>query len=255
MDLSNKVALVTGAGIGIGKGIALHLAECGADVVVNYRSSERQAMTVVEQIEAMGRKAIAIKADVSSVEEINAMVAKVLDTFGRIDILVNNSAVVPIVDFFEVTEASWDETLDTNLKGCFFAAQACARAMVKQGGGKIINISSVHATHTMTKYAAYASSKGGMNAMTRQVALDLAPLNIQVNAVAPGATDVEKNHENPLHDVVQIGKQIPAGRIGYPLDVASAVAFFASASSDFITGQILTVDGGSTTQFYLKQVD
>jgi NAD(P)-dependent dehydrogenase (short-subunit alcohol dehydrogenase family) len=255
MDLSNKVALVTGAGIGIGKGIALHLAERGADIIVNYRSSERQALAVVEQIRAMGRKAIAIKADVSSVQEINAMVELAKNTLGTIHILVNNSAVDPVIDFFEVTEEKWDQVLDTNLKGCFFCTQACAKEMVKNGGGKIINISSVHGLLTMTKYAAYASSKGGMNALTRQVALDLAQYNIQVNAVSPGATEVEKNFLHPLHDSVKVGKQIPAGRIGMPLDVATAVAFFASSDSDYVTGQLLTVDGGSSTQFYLKSVD
>ncbi|QGQ94291.1 glucose 1-dehydrogenase [Paenibacillus psychroresistens] len=255
MDLSNKVVLVTGAGIGIGKGIALHLAACGADVIVNYRSSEKQALEVVEQIQAMGRKAIAIKADISSVKEINAMIEQAKEAFGTIHVLVNNSAYCPTIDFFDVTEESWDEVLDTNLKGSFFTAQACAREMVKHGGGKIINISSVHALLTMTKYAAYASSKGGMNALTRQLALDLAHLNIQVNAVSPGATEVEKNLAHPLHDSLAVGKQIPAGRIGMPKDVATVVAFFASSASDFVTGQVLTVDGGSSTQFYLKSVD
>jgi NAD(P)-dependent dehydrogenase (short-subunit alcohol dehydrogenase family) len=123
--------------------------------------------------------------------------------------------------------------------------------MLDQGGGKIINISSVHGTVTMPRYAAYAASKGGMNALTRQLALDLATHQIQVNAVAPGATDVAKFHNNPNHDVNRIGKQIPLGRIGYPDDVAKVVAFLASSASDFMTGQVITVDGGSSTRFFL----
>ncbi len=255
MYLNNRVALITGSGRGIGKGIALHLAECGVDIVVNYRSSKQQALELVKQIQSMGRRALAIQADVSSVPEIHFMIDKIKDTFGTIDILVNNSAIDTMYSFFDITEENWDQVLDTNLKGSFFCAQACAREMVKKGGGKIINISSVHGCLTMPKYAAYASSKGGMNAMTRQLALDLAPFNIQVNAVAPGPTEVEKFTENPLHDKWEIGKQTPAGRIGEPEDVARVVAFFASAGSDFVTGQVITVDGGSSARFYLKSDD
>lgn len=252
MDLTNQVALVTGAGIGIGKGIALHLAGLGADVAVNYRSSEKQALEVVDQIRAMGRRAIAVKADVSDVKQIHQMTGAVAEELGGIDILVNNSAIDPMENFFDVTEEMWDAVIDTNLKGAFFCSQACARLMAVKGKGKIINISSVHGSLTMPRYAVYASSKGGMNAMTRQLALDLAPSGIQVNAIAPGATEVEKFTQlNPDHDIHAIGKQIPLGRIGYPLDVAQVVGFFASSGSDFVTGQVLTVDGGSSTRFFL----
>jgi NAD(P)-dependent dehydrogenase (short-subunit alcohol dehydrogenase family) len=250
--LNGKVALITGAGRGIGKGIALRLAEDGADVVVNYHSSGQQANEVVAQIQTLGRQALAIQADISDVSQIQRMVKQVIDHFGKVDILVNNSAIDPTINFFDVTEEQWDRVLDTNLKGTFFCTQACAREMVSAGGGKIILISSVHGSLTMPRYAAYAASKGGMNALTRQLALDLARYNIQVNAIAPGATDVEKFWVHPGHDVQFIGEQIPSGRIGYPEDVAKVVSFFASAGSDYVTGQVITVDGGSSTRFFLN---
>ncbi|MBB6670783.1 SDR family NAD(P)-dependent oxidoreductase [Cohnella nanjingensis] len=251
-DLNGKVAIVTGSGRGIGKRIAYRLAECGANVVVNYANSEQGASDIVREIAKLGRQAVAVKADVSSVGQIEDMVAKTVELFGRVDILVNNAAIDPMIDFFDVTESFWDRVLDTNLKGAFFCSQACAREMLKLGRGKIINISSVHGSLTMPRYAAYASTKGGMNAMTRQLALDLAKYNITVNAVAPGATEVEKFTEDPNHDKDAVGRQIPLGRIGYPEDVAPVVSFFASADADFVTGQILTVDGGSSTRFFLQ---
>ncbi|MDG0793890.1 3-oxoacyl-ACP reductase FabG [Cohnella ginsengisoli] len=252
MKLQGKVALVTGAGRGIGRGIALEMAKEGADVVIHYRSSERQAVEAAEKIRSMGRRALLLRADLSEVRQIDGMMEAIREQWGGVDILVNNSAIDPTFDFFEVTEERWDQVLDTNLKGGFFCAQACARDMVKKGGGKIIFISSVHGNTTMPKYSAYAASKGGINAMTRQLALDLARYNIQVNAIAPGATDVEKFHEDPGHDPVAIGEQIPLGRIGYPDDVAKVAAFFASSDSNFVTGQVLTVDGGSSTRFFLR---
>ncbi|WP_232058234.1 3-oxoacyl-ACP reductase family protein [Cohnella abietis] len=251
--LQGKVALVTGSGIGIGRGIALQLAADGADIVINYRSSASQALETAEQIRSMGRRVLAIQADVSKVSEIRRMTEEIRAHFGGVDILINNSAVDPMDDFFEVTEETWDRVIDTNLKGTFFCIQACAADMVKKGQGKIINISSVHGVQTMPRYGAYAASKGGMNALTRQLALDLAQYNIQVNAIAPGATEVDKfSAINPNHSVEAIGAQIPLGRIGYPEDVAKVVAFYASSGSDFVTGQVVTVDGGSSTRFFLK---
>lgn len=252
LPLLGKVALITGAGRGIGRGIALQLARDGADIVLNYRNSEQSAIELAASIREMGRRAFIVRADVSDVRQIFRMAARAEAEFGGVDILVNNSAIDPTIPFFDVTEEQWDAVLDTNLKGSFFCVQACARGMAaRKQGGKIINISSVHGNLTMPRYAAYASSKGGLNAMTRQLALDLAHYQIQVNAVAPGATDVEKFHDHPGHNTEAIGAQIPLGRIGYPDDVARVVAFLASPASDYVTGQVVTVDGGSSTKFFL----
>ncbi|GBF75696.1 short-chain dehydrogenase [Paenibacillus sp. 598K] len=251
--LEGKVALVTGSGIGIGRGIALRLAADGADVVVNYRSSADEAEETAERIRDLGRRALVVRADVSEVRQIVAMMEQVRASFGGVDVLVNNSAIDPRADFFDVTEEMYDRVMDTNLKGTFFCTQQCAADMARKGGGKVINISSVHGMLTMPHYAVYATTKGGMNALTRQLALDLAASNIQVNAVAPGATEVEKFARlDPGHDKDAIGRQIPLGRIGYPEDVAKVVAFLASSGSDFMTGQVVTVDGGSSTRFFLQ---
>ncbi|TLS53892.1 3-oxoacyl-ACP reductase FabG [Paenibacillus antri] len=249
--LTGKVAVVTGAGRGIGKKIAIELANSGVCVVVNYAHSEQGALEIVDEISNRNGSAIAVKADISSLEGVDRLVRQAVGAFGRIDMLVNNAAVDPTEDFFEVTESFWDRVVDTNLKGAFFCAQACAREMVKTGKGKIINISSVHGSLTMPRYAVYAATKGGINAMTRQLALDLAKYNIQVNAVAPGATEVEKLADDPLYDKEHIGGLIPLGRIGEPEDVANVVAFLASPAADYVTGQIITVDGGSSTRFFL----
>jgi NAD(P)-dependent dehydrogenase (short-subunit alcohol dehydrogenase family) len=249
--LTDKVAIVTGAGRGIGKQIALHLAQAGAHVVVNYAHSEKGALEIVEQIKAGNGSAIAFKADVSSNEQIQSMVKQAVDTFGKLDIMVNNAAIDPMKDFFEITEEFWSRVVDTNMKGTFFCSQIAAREMLKTGKGKIINISSVHGILTMPQYAVYASTKGGINAMTRQLALDLGKYNIQVNAIAPGATEVEKFSEDPYHDIEKVGAIIPLGRIGYPQDVAPLVNFLASKDSDYITGQVITVDGGSSTKFFM----
>jgi NAD(P)-dependent dehydrogenase (short-subunit alcohol dehydrogenase family) len=249
--LAGKVAVVTGAGRGIGSCIALQMSQSGAKVVVNYAHSEQGAHELVDQIRKDGNEAVAIKADISSVTDIKQMVQQTLQHFGRIDILVNNAAIDPMEDFFEVSEEFWDRVVDTNLKGSFFCSQACAREMVNVGGGRIINISSVHGNLTMPRYAAYASTKGGINAMTRQLALDLAQYNITVNAVAPGATEVEKFVGEPWFNKEYIGGLIPLGRIGQPEDIAPMVAFLASAKASFITGHVITIDGGSSTKFYL----
>lgn len=252
-NLKGQVALVTGAGRGIGKSIALHLAELGASVVVHYGSSQKGANEIVDQIRSLpgAGQAVALKADISSVQDIRMLADETIRQFGQIDILVNNAAIDPTIDIFEVTEAFWDKVVNTNMKGAFFCAQLCAQDMAKRKRGKIINISSVHGMLTMPEYAVYAATKGGINAMTRQLALDLAKYQIQVNAIAPGATEVEKFSEQPTFDRDAIGRQIPLGRIGRPLDVARTVAFLASEDADFITGQVLTVDGGSSTRFYL----
>jgi len=247
MLLQGKVALVTGAGRGIGRDIALHLGELGAAVALNYAHSEKGAHTAAEAIRALGARAIVVPADVRSPVAVSGMVAKVVEQLGRLDILVNNSAVDPRIAILDVTEEFWDTVMDTNLKGTFFCAQAAVREMVRQGGGRIISISSVHGQATMNKFAVYAATKGGINALTRQLALDLAPYGITVNAVAPGCVQVEKS----TYDPASRSREIPRGRVGRPRDISTVVAFLASDAAEWLTGQVITVDGGTTTRLFL----
>jgi len=257
MRLQNKVAIVTGAGAGIGQGIALRLAEEGADVVVNYAHSAAGAEEVAEKIRALGRKAMPFRASVSKAAEVQAMVDQTIQTFGHVDILVNNAGIDPHVPFLECTEEQWDWIIDTNLKGNFLCSQAVAREMVRQGtGGKIVIISSVHSIQTYMHITAYATTKGGLNAMMRQLALELAPYHINVNCVAPGAVHVEKFYRViPNYEPHMWDHEIPVGRVGYPEDIGAAVAFFASDDANYVTGQVLFVDGGTTARLFLGVSD
>ena len=243
---------MTGAGRGIGSGIALRLAQEGADVVVNYAHSADGAFAVAEQIKDLGRRAIAIQADVSKADQVQAMVDKTVDTFGRLDILVNNAGIDPHAPFLEMTEEQWDWVIDTNLKGNFLCSQAAAREMAKSGGGRIVIISSIHSVQTYMHITAYATSKGGLNAMTRQLALELAPYGIKVNCIAPGAVHVEKFYGVvPDYDPHMFDHEIPLGFMGYPEDIGAAAAFFSSEEARYITGQVLFVDGGTSCRMFL----
>ncbi len=258
MRLKDKIAIVTGAGQGIGKGIALRLAQEGAHVVINYPSPNmaQKAESVAALIRDMGQQSIIFQADVSKAAQVQAMVDKTVETFGRLDIQVNNAGVDPHVAFLEMTEDQWDFVIDVNLKGNFFCAQSATRAMMKTGGGKIIIISSIHGIQTYKRMTAYAASKGGLNAMTRQLAIELSPYNINVNCIAPGAIAVEKNYvNNPEFDPHAFDHEIPVGSIGYPEDIAGAVVFFASDDARYVNGQVLLVDGGTSTRILLGVSD
>jgi glucose 1-dehydrogenase/3-oxoacyl-[acyl-carrier protein] reductase len=250
-DLKGKVALVTGAGRGIGRVIALRLAAAGAAVALNYAHSEEGARSAAAEIRAAGGEAWVAQADVARVEQARALIAETAARGGGLDILVNNAGIDPRRPFFEVNEEFWDSVIDTNLKGAFFCAQAAAAEMRKKTRGRIINISSVHGQLTMAHYAAYAASKGGMDALTGQLALDLAPLGITVNAIAPGCVRVEKS----TYDPESRGREIPVARVGSPEDVAAVAVFLASDRTDFLTGQVITVDGGTTTRLFLNLAD
>jgi NAD(P)-dependent dehydrogenase (short-subunit alcohol dehydrogenase family) len=253
VKLEGKVAIVTGAGKGIGRGIALELAKEGAQVALNYAHSEAGALEIAQKIKDMGRRAIVIKADVSKVNEIGAMVEATWDEFGRIDILVNNTGITERMKLLDLTEEFWDRTIDINLKGAFFCMQAAARRMVKTGGGKIINLSSVNSKASAEDLTAYAASKGGINSMTMQASLDLAPYKINVNAIAPGMIEVEKLAFDPLYDREHRAQQIAWGRVGFTDDIGKAVVFLASSDSDYITGQVLFVDGGLLARLSMKR--
>jgi glucose 1-dehydrogenase/3-oxoacyl-[acyl-carrier protein] reductase len=252
MALKDRVAIVTGAGKGIGSGIGLRLAQEGAHVVVNYAHSADGAQRVVEEIEGLGRKAIAIRADISQAEQVQAMVDRTVEELGRVDILVNNAGIDPHVPFLEMTEEQWDWIIDTNLKGNFLCTQAAAREMVKAGGGKVVIISSIHSIQSYMHITAYAASKGGLNSLTRQLALELAPYRINVNCIAPGAVHVDKFYGVMAgYDPHMFDHEIPLGFIGQAEDIGAVAAFLASDDARYITGQVLFVDGGTSCRMFL----
>ena len=234
--LVGKVALVTGAGIRIGRSIALRLAAEGADVVVNYRKSADEANEVVAKIEAGGRKAVAIQADVTKRAEVKKMFAAAMEKFGRLDILVNNAGTFFAVKFEEITDEQWDGILDTNLKSQFLCAQAAAPIMKKQGSGRIVNISSLGGMLAWPAYTHYCVSKAGVIMLTRCLSRALGPEGL-VNSVAPGT--IEFPGEAPDEDYIQ---RVPLHRTGTGDDIADAVAYL--VKSEFVTGQVIAVDGG-----------
>ena len=248
-DLTGKIALVTGAGRGIGRDAALGLAQAGADVAVTSRS-EHELQSLAEEIRGLGRQAEVFPADLRRVADIRAMVQRVEERFGRIDILLNNAGTNVNQSVLEVTEEAWDLMMDTNLKGAFFCAQAVARGMVERRAGKIINMASTFAVVGMAVRVPYCATKGGVLQMTRSMALELAPRNVQVNAVGPTATSTVMNQDlfaNESWREMVLGK-IPAGRFCTPADVVGAIVYLASPAADMVTGQILIVDGGWTAQ-------
>jgi glucose 1-dehydrogenase len=259
MKLEGKVALVTGSSQGIGQSVVLRLAQEGANVVINYRSHPEGAEETLAKVEAIGGKCYmaqcpssstkghTIKADLGSVTEIRQLIADSIAHFGQLDILVNNAGIEKHAPFWDVTEADYDAVMNVNLKGVFFATQAFVQHLIAtQRTGKIINISSVHEELPFPNFTAYCASKGGMKMLTRNLAIELGPLGITINNVAPGAIETPINTKL-LNNPEKLGallKNIPLGRLGQPGDVALLVAFLASSDADYVTGTTFFVDGG-----------
>lgn len=242
--LTGKNALVTGAGRGIGKAIALELAAKGAFVIVNYNGSKEAAEQTVAEIKAAGGDAVAYQCSVSDYEACGAMITALIKEYTHIDILVNNAGITRDGLLMKMSEDDFDAVIDTNLKGCFNTIRHLSRYFLKQRAGKIVNISSVSGILGNAGQANYSASKAGIIGLTKAVARELASRGINVNAVAPGF--VETDMTDALPDSVKEGlcAQIPLGRTGKPEDIAKAVAFLALPAADYITGQVLSVDGG-----------
>ena len=243
MKLEGKVALITGGAQGIGRAIALLLAREGAQVVISDINLEK-ARETCREIEALGREALAVGGNVADASEAEAMVQQTIEKFGRMDILVNNAGITRDQVLLRMKEEDWDLVLSVNLKGAFHCTKAALRPFLRQKGGKVVNISSVTGEMGNAGQANYAASKAGVLGFTKSIAREYARRNIQVNAVAPGFIDTAMSQAIPQKDREFLIKQIPMERLGSPEDVAAAVLFLASPAADYITGQVLNVNGG-----------
>lgn len=250
--LEGKVAAVTGGDQGIGRAIVERLAAEGADVALCFRSNKTGADEAVVAVQQAGRRAVAVQCDVGKVAEGQHFIDETVRQLGRVDILVNNAGLERRSDFWVVTEQDYDAVLNVNLKGPFFVTQAFVKhRMQVHGGGKVINISSVHEELPFPHFASYCASKGGIKMLTRNLSIELAPLGITINSIAPGAIETPIN-QKLLNDPVKLKsllESIPLKRLGKPEDVAGVAAFLASADSDYVTGTTYFVDGGLTWNY------
>lgn len=246
MRLEGKVALVTGGDTGIGSGICRRFAQDGADVVIDYAGDTAPADALVQQLTGMGRRAIAIKADISDQAAVNMLFQQAIAAFGKVDILVNNAGIEKRAAFLDVTLDDFEKVIAVNLRGAFLCAQAAARDMVKRNEGRIINISSIHEDVAFPEFVPYACSKGGMRMLMRTLAVELAQYQITVNNVAPGAiaTPINKATLVDPEKVAALNALIPLGHLGDPDDVAAVAAFLASPDAAYVTGSTYYVDGG-----------
>ncbi len=250
MELTDRVALVTGANSGIGEAIALRFGRAGADVAVNYRSRPEDAENVRRQIEEMGRRAITIQADISIEDQVRGMVERAIDEFGRIDILVNNAGIQIEKAFLDLTPQDWDAMTCVDLRGTFMVTLYAAREMAARKSGRIINITSVHQEIPKPYFAPYSAAKAGVGMLTKVLAVELAPYGIKVNNLAPGAIETPMNRdvmEDP-EKLERVLGQVPLGRMGRAEEVAEMALYLASDAAEYVTGATFVIDGGLTQQ-------
>jgi len=251
VQLENKVAIVTGSSLGIGRAIAVAFGREGASVAINYRSHPDEGDQAVQEIEKAGGKAISVKADVSEPEEVKGLIQKTVQEFGRLDVMVNNAGIEQKFPFLETPLDIWEKVISVNLTGVWIGCQEAARQMVSQGdGGRIINVSSVHEDLPMPTNSPYCAAKGGLRMLMRTIAVELAPHSITVNNIAPGAVETPINRnldEHPGQRQVLLS-EIPLGRIGQPEEIASLAVYLASDASSYSTGSTFVVDGGMMRQ-------
>ena len=242
--MENKVALITGGSRGIGRAIALKLSKEGYDIAISYINNDERAKGVIEEIEKNNVKALAIKADVSKEEEVDKMMEKIKEQLGTIDVLVNNAGITRDNLLLRMKTVDWDQVMDTNLRGVYLCTKAVARGMMKKRYGKIVNITSVVGISGNAGQGNYSASKAGVIGFTKSIAKELGSRGININAVAPGFIETAMTHVLDEDIKEEMIKTIPLNRVGKPEDVANLVAFLCSKESDYITGQIIHVDGG-----------
>jgi NAD(P)-dependent dehydrogenase (short-subunit alcohol dehydrogenase family) len=246
--LEGDTALVTGASSGVGRGIALELARAGCRIAVNHYSDAALAEQTVAEIEKLGVETFAIRADVSSSDDVRQMFDQVVNRFNRLNILVNNAGIQTWKPLLELGESDWDRVIDTNLKGTFLCTQFAARHMKEHGGGTIVNIGSGCNKVPFPHLVSYTASKGGIEMFTKVAAIELGKYGIRVSCIAPGAIEIERTRLEDPNYAGTWGNITPLGRVGTPADVGEAVVFLASKEASFITGQTIWVDGGLFTQ-------
>lgn len=252
MRLANKVAVITGSSQGTGRGIAERFATEGADVVINYSGNVERAQEALRAVEATGRRGLVVQANVGKTADLKKLFATALEHFGQLDILVNNAGVETHAPFWDVTEDDFDKVLNVNLKGTFFATQEFVKhLMATNRRGKIVNISSVHEELPFPNFTAYCASKGGVKMLTRNLSVELGPLGININNIAPGAIETPINTKllNDSQKLNALLGQIPLRRLGQPGDVSGLAVFLASDDADYVTGSTYYVDGGLTWNY------